>query len=863
MPYKYVERPPLDNSLHGLPHLLVTSRTADEEFRRGGQGNVKIRPVERRLHGTKLKHELYSAFSEFDHQLETMVDTRLAEIKALGSVITIEGAGAAYPLKIDSLQQKTGHRKTPKLPMWLLLSAHPATDDEPERAIVWVSDKYRTKFLKLFEEYLSESVAKGNPENWELPEGNPKNRALVANMSSIRNAVLDDLWQSEGAPSKRGKQWWELWLDPIDPDLHTLRAFAEGLKIKLLERALIFSDRTVVWIEAEWSDLEMLLFTQVPLAEIRRPSFIDTLLDLTVDEQGDYVEDLAGRIIPALDTAPAVCHLDSGVARTHVLLADSLAPTDLHSVFSSSGFDVQGHGTSMAGLALYGPLDDLFEGTGLVQLGHRLESVRILPSKQDTQTDPKDYGTVTIQAVATTEATIQRPRVFCMPVSTDPDKPGVPTLWSASVDAMAAGVDIIRNGEQLKLLSAPNHAAAKLIVLSAGNVDSYGQDHRAESDTSAIVDPAQAWNALTVGAHTELAVLPTDPQYSGWTALAERGTLSPHSRTSLLFGQKPWPIKPDICLEGGNVLTDGGQLFEDRHPLLSLTSTGSSHDLSVTSANATSAATAQAARLAALAMGEYPEYWPETIRGLLVHAADWTPEMRAEIDATSTKKQKLALLRRYGWGVPSEKDVLLSSRQAVTLVTQDDFVAFEGKDYKMRRFRLHSLPWPAEALSDIGASDVSLKITLSYFIEPNASRRGWRQKYSYASHGLRFELKNPLESRCAFIRRINRDAENDETSNVNSPSGSVQWLVGPDQRNLGSLHQDIWEGSAQELAACDEIAVYPVGGWWKRNIRKDRLDLPIRYSLIVSLKTPEQGTDLYTPIVTQLEVPIATEIFAT
>lgn len=819
--------------------------------------------MERRSHGTKLKNDLTSAFSEFDHLLEAQKDIRLADIKALGSIITIEGAEATYPLKIDSLEQKTNHRKTPKLPMWLLLSVHPATADEAERAVVWVSDQYRTKFLKLFEDYVSVLVTQGDSDNWELPEGNPKNRALVANMSHIRNAVLDDLWQSEGEPSKRGKQWWELWLDPIDPDLHTVRTFADGLGIKLLERALVFSDRTVVWVEAKWSDLELLLFTQVPLAEIRRPSFIDTVLDLTVDEQGDYVEDLADRVISALDTAPAVCHLDSGVARSHALLADSLAPTDLHSVFMSSGFDVQGHGTSMAGLALYGPLGDLFAGTGLVHLGHRLESVRILPGKQDPETDPKDYGTVTIQAVATTEATIQRPRVFCMPVSTEPDKPGVPSLWSASVDAMAAGVDIIRDGEQLKLLSAPNPAAARLIVLSAGNVDSYGQDHRSESDTSAIVDPAQAWNALTVGAHTELADLPTDPQYSGWTALAERGTLSPHSRTSLLFGQKPWPIKPDICLEGGNVLTDGSQLFEDRHPLLSLTTTGSSHDLAVTSANATSAATAQAARLAALAMIQYPEYWPETIRGLLVHAAEWTPEMRAEIDASSGKKQKLALLRRYGWGVPTEKDVLLSSRQAVTLVTQDEFVAFEGAGYKMRRFRLHSLPWPAEALSDIGASDVKLKITLSYFIEPNASRRGWRQKYSYASHGLRFELKNPLESQAAFINRINRDAENDETSNVSSPSGSVQWLVGPDQRNLGSLHQDIWEGSAQELAACDAIAVYPVGGWWKRNNRKDRLDLPIRYSLIVSLKTPEQGTDLYTPIVTQLEVPITTAVVAT
>jgi hypothetical protein len=199
-------------------------------------------------------------------------------------------------------------------------------------------------------------------------------------------------------------------------------------------------------------------------------------------------------------------------------------------------------------------------------------------------------------------------------------------------------------------------------------------------------------------------------------------------------------------------------LFEDRHPLLSLRTTGSSNDLALTSANTTSAAAAQAARLAALTMSHYPDYWPETVRALLVHAAKWIPVMRAEINSKQRKKDKLTLLRRYGWGAPSEDAVLRSSRQAVTFVTQDIFIPFEGADDKMHRFRLHTLPWPAEVLSSIGAGDGILKVTLSYFIEPSASTRGWRQKYSYASHGLRFELQNPLENQQQFIARVNREA---------------------------------------------------------------------------------------------------------
>lgn len=845
------------DELRHLTHLYVLDRVRNESFSRGGQGNPKIRPVEYRAHGLAIKGQLQDTFAEIDDERGS-TDLSAEELKALGSIITLEGEDASYPLKIESLQTFSRHRTTPKVPQWLLLSVQPATENRSERAVVWVADTYRPQFLKIFEDYLEKKSTQAAEDKWETPQGNPANRALVANISRIRQTILEDLWQSNGEPPVHGTHWWELWLDPSQQNFDKLQKFATAYGLTLLNRSLALNDRVVVWINATWQQLEILPFTNVPVAEIRRPEFVDTVEDLLPDEQDEYVDDLAARVISAPIDAPAVCHLDTGVARTHRLLSSSLDSGDMQTVIGTSGFDRQGHGTSMAGLALYGSLDDLLTGTGTIQLHHRLESVRILPERNEPDTDPLDYGTVTVEAVALAEIAAQRKRVFCMPISTAPDRPGVPTLWSATVDALAAGTGIIRDGNQLQLLSQPDHDASRLLVIATGNVDSYHANHRLESDTSSVEDPAQSWNALTVGAHTDLVGVPTDPEYAGWTALAAEGELSPHSRTSLPFGKRTWPIKPDICFEGGNVLTDGGSAFEDRHPLLSLRSTGIHNDLALTSANATSAATAQASRLAALTMAEYPDYWPETVRGLLVHGAEWTPAMRAEFDTTGTKKEpKLELLRRYGWGVPTEDAVLRSSRQSVTLVTQDTFVPFEGNDYKMRRFRLHSMPWPTKVLESIGAGDVTLKVTLSYFVEPSASRRGWRQRYSYASHLLRFELKAPTETETEFISRINREAENDEdSSGSSSSSASDRWFIGPNQRNLGSLHQDIWEGSGQELAASGVLGVYPVGGWWKRNQRKDRLDLPVRYSLIVSLKAREQDVDLYTPIATDLQLPI-------
>ena len=280
--------------------------------------------------------------------------------------------------------------------------------------------------------------------------------------------------------------------------------------------------------------------------------------------------------------------------------------------------------------------------------------------------------------------------------------------------------------------------------------------------------------------------------------------------------------------------------------------------MDLTSANATSAATAQAARLAALTMNRYPSYWPETFRALLVHEARWTRPMQERLDACGKKKgERARLLRRYGWGVPTEEAVLTSSHRAVTMVVQDEFHPFD-ETYAMRELRLHALPWPRDVLQSLGEADVRLRITLSYFIEPSATRRGWKGKYTYASYGLRFDLKAPTDITVkGFLARVNRQAREEEDEDYSSTDdNSNHWLLGTRARHYGSLHQDDWQGTGAELAACDHIAVYPVGGWWKNNNRRDRRDLPVRYALLVSLSTSAQGADLYTPIATQLSVPV-------
>jgi hypothetical protein len=149
------------------------------------------------------------------------------------------------------------------------------------------------------------------------------------------------------------------------------------------------------------------------------------------------------------------------------------------------------------------------------------------------------------------------------------------------------------------------------------------------------------------------------------------------------------------------------------HGSVSLTTTARSHlGQLLTTIDATSAATAQAARLAALAYARYPSLRPETVRGLLVHEAQWTAAMiegaynrkgRRRINAGRLAR---TVLRRYGWGVPTQERVLSSTASAVTMIIQGSLKPFIRDDTNKKtilgELKLHELPGLSQPPIDPG-----------------------------------------------------------------------------------------------------------------------------------------------------------------
>ena len=108
-------------------------------------------------------------------------------------------------------------------------------------------------------------------------------------------------------------------------------------------------------------------------------------------------------------------------------------------------------------------------------------------------------------------------------------------------------------------------------------------------------------------------------------------------------------------------------------------------------------------------------------------------------------------------------------------------------------------------------------------------------------------MKRPLESDQEFQVRINRAAR-DEEQEYESSSDSDAWLLGERIRNIGSIQKDIWTGTGAELASMNRIAVHPVNGWWRFRTKLLRYEQQVRYSLIITIETPDVNVDLYTPV---------------
>lgn len=827
-------------------HIFLSGNVKAEKYKAAQTIGTPLRiPKRDRVeHSTKLLQQLNAIWIQKE---------QIKQIRAAEKIVTREGtylsftSSADYDLVLNSIENfKKGIRL-------LNVKEEKINEDKSQiKATVYIPTGMEGFFISKIEKYQKENSKTGKP----------KNASLVDSINDISIALLESLWTDKISliPDNTSK-WCEVWLNINTKDYleeEQIQQFYKTLQkigIDYKENVIIFPERVVLLINSNRDQLIELMLQSDILAEFRaaqEPAGF-WVNESAIDQQ-IWVDDLLQRI-EIVNSNVKVCILDSGVNNGHQLLRPLLEDDDNLTVDQRWGtydhYEKSGHGTLMAGIAAYGNLEQILLSTSKIPISHKVCSVKILPPPQIAGTPKELWGNVTEQGIYRAE--IQNPDIvliYCLSVTSKQDSDqGKPSSWSGCIDKLAFG----------------NGTDQRLILISAGNIrdDELWRNYPESNFVSTIENPAQSWNSLVIGAYTEKTKV-NDSKFANYTLLANHGELSPFSSTSLVW-EKKWPIKPDVVFEGGNLLMAADKSIA-MHEDLEILSTSKRFTTKLfDTLNATSASTAQGSWFAAKIAFEYPNAWPQTIRALIVHSANWNSAMLNQLNVKPNNKgDKKKLLRVFGYGIPNLSKALYSQENALTFIAQEIIQPFRfkmGSKTEVETNELHffNLPWPKEILLDLGNNSVKLRVTLSYFIDPGAGEIGWKDRYRYQSHGLRFDINNISEGEDEFRKRVNFAAR-EKNEEINSNSGSNRWAIGLKNRSSGSIHSDYWEGTAAELATCNLIAVYPIIGWWRERKHLGRVENKSRYALIISLETPEENVKLYTTVKNLIEVPIEVKV---
>lgn len=796
-----------------LPHIILQGTERREPYQSPpGRGpTVSLPPRDRTKHAEHVLSRLDDAARTAEARKERR---RAVGIGVSGGIYLEFESDSGHALTLQSLTD-------PRAGIELVAIR---SDDvrRVELATVFVPEGKLSTFVKKVERYRDEDT------KW----AKPKNQRLVESIADVRLAVLQSFWTDDADlyPRPGTETTWEVWLRSCDGIEEVIARLDQLDGVRVASPRFDFVELSVVLVTATPESLAVAPDVLDVLAELRLAKSTAEFLDRKWDIRA-VIPELLERIEGPPPDCPAVCLLDSGVDRGHPLLKRFLSAADDHLYDPRWRYgDDDGHGTEMAGVALFEDLVPILTTREPVEVEHRLESVKAIDPAAPH--DPQNYGHVMAECVARAEiAAPQRNRAVCLTITAPDNRDrGRPSLWSAAIDDLCAGTA---------------DETRRLFIVSGGNIEPV-EKHLGYLDRNLaeqIHDPGQAWNALTVGAYTERVVI-TENDFAGWQPIAAPGELSPVSSTSVAW-QSRWPLKPELVLEGGNTARDPTARDATQPSSLSILTTRPTLRGILGATGDTSAAAAAAARMSAVVMARYPQLWPETVRALLVDSAEWTPAMIAQASYPKSRSEKERALRTFGYGVPSLDRACASAKNDLTLIVQGELQPFDGTG-GMNDMHLHALPWPRDVLAAQEETEIELRITLSYFVEASPGRRGWGTKHRYASHGLRFDVQTATESVDEFRARVNRAAKRADIGNTSSDSGD--WWIGPDLRAKGSLHHDRWTGTARDLANRGHIAIMPVLGWWRERRHLKRTTRNARYALIVRIRAPEVDADLYTAV---------------
>jgi subtilisin family serine protease len=545
------------------------------------------------------------------------------------------------------------------------------------------------------------------------------------------------------------------------------------------------------------------------------------------------IENLPEGIPSPSPQAARVCVLDSGITTNHPLLAPAIAES-VNFIGGEDGGDLNGHGTGVAGIVLYGDLEacnttNFWKPELLIFNGKILD-------------DNAEFNEASIEKTLVDAVTYFVEEHQCRNFNLSIGNANAP-YDSRHIRGIAYVLDkLARDLNILFVVSAGNFSGSTDPKVPTNS----WRDEYPEyllSDASVIIDPAPALNVLTVGSlarHNATFDAQRYPEI-GQLAPASENQPSPFTRHGPSI---KGAIKPELVAVGGNLAVAMRAGDEHRAVMRGLgVLTCNNKFIGSTlfsEISGTSFAAPYITHLAGRVLNDYPSASANLLRALLVNHANMLseiensfPEEMKEVYKSETDRE--ATRDVAGYGVIDEGELFRSSQNAVVLMAEEKI---ENNSH-----HFFELPLPVEFLRTQRAAR-EIRVTLAYCPAVRTTR------IDYVATKIHFKLIKDVSLE-AVERHFNHETQT-ETQTRNDDAISNR-DISAELRSKGTVQSSTWRIRQPK----------PTEKWFVVVTRQDKdwgesLSLELEdYALVVTVTDREnENAQLYTQISQRIEQQI-------
>ena len=519
--------------------------------------------------------------------------------------------------------------------------------------------------------------------------------------------------------------------------------------------------------------------------------------------------------------APGIAVLDTGILQNHPLLAPAVGDAQSF-VPGLAAEDDNGHGTQVAGIALYGDVAACAEVRNFVPM-FRLFSGRLLDANNEADTRLIENA---VEEAVRYFHQHYGCRVFNFSYG-DARKP----YRGGHVRGLAVTLDVL--ARELGIL----------FIVPTGNfngTDTLPSDWAGEypgyllEQDAALLDPATALNALTVGGIARWDATFNNQRYQNDPAeqpIARHDQPAPFTRSGPSVGGA---IKPEVVAYAGNwaVNRRSGNQWIVKQGLGEL-STGREVAAGrlLAEAPGTSFAAPEIAHLAARILTEHPAADANLLRALMVAHARW-PEPCEDL-----LPDKEGRLRVCGYGRTDEQALTRSDEQEVTLIAQESIPD--------RSHHFYELPVPEEFWQG-GRRNREITVALAYSPAVRTTRINYK--------GSRIDFRLVSGPNLQHVTRMFNAATSPEEYELIRELNGAQ--IGSRNRAAGTVQMDRWRFRQPSARRREErlfVVVTRNDHPWAREMTLNTEP----YALVVVVRDRENAT---ARIYTQIQARLAARV---